>query len=119
MTDAFKYLASGFTVAGLVCNTSIVSITAVPGYTLQSQIERMNDLSVALTAAEAAPIPKLTPAPMPAQYPVTSVAAGLELQEGATLELCASLCFAFSFLSCLCSICCGHIYETGSWSRTG
>ena len=88
VTDAFEYLGSSLTTLRLPCTTRIVSIGAVPGYTLHSQVRQFNNQSTALTAEEAAPIPALTPAPLPAQYPVTSVAAGLALSENATLELC-------------------------------
>lgn len=63
----------------------------MPGYTLHSQVKRLNNQSVALFAADAAPVPLLTPAPMPVKDPVIGVAAGRALSDTATLELRAPL----------------------------
>lgn len=88
VTDAFEYLPGSFAQAGIPCSINIVSIQAVPGFNVHSQVRQWNNQSIALSAADAAVIPKLIPAPLPAQYAVKDVPAGADLSGSKTLELC-------------------------------
>ena len=81
---------------------TIVSIAAVPGYTLNAQVAQINNQSIALPANESAPIPLLTPEPPPTSYPITSVPAGVNAtMNGSLLELCAPSAVHALVRSCL------------------
>lgn len=89
VTDAFHYLPGCFAQAGIMCSVDIVSIQAVPGFNVHSQVREWNNHSIALSAVDAAVIPKLVPTPMPADYSLKDVPAGADLSGSKSLELCA------------------------------